>query len=313
MYKIKQEELLIPSLEKNPLGDPAIRKIIIIENKVNNKTPVLIGLPGFFGSGNSFLNKNYTSFDFIDLIIRLQDNFSFIIVLPDTMTQFGGNQFVDSTAIGNYKTYITKDLMKYIKMKYGERDIYLFGKSSGGFGSISLVMDHPEIYSGFIDVSGDSYFPYCYMPDFATTFMEIRESGLKNFIEEYRKSFTHTQNQLTAYNVIAMAASYSPQGTEIDLPFSMETGELILDVWNRWMKFDPVNRLVNEIDQLKGKKIILQTGNRDEFRINIGMGIIHNMLEKGGIIHTFKEYPAGHFNTNYFYIDSFPEILEKYQ
>ena len=313
MYKIEQEEILVPSLENNPLGDPAIRKIITIENKVNNKTPVLIGLPGFFGSGNSFLNKNYTSFDFIDLIIRLQDKFSFIIVLPDTMTKFGGNQFVDSTAIGNYKTYITKDLTKYIKTKYGRRDTYLFGKSSGGFGSISLVMHHPEIYSGFIDVSGDSYFSYCYMPDFAVAFMEIRESGLKKFIEEYRKSFTHTQNQLTAYNVIAMAASYSPQGTEIELPFSMETGELISDVWDRWMKFDPVNRLVNEIDQLKGKKIILQTGNRDEFRINIGMGIIHNALEKGGVMHTFKEYSAGHFNTNYFYIDSFPEILEEYR
>ncbi|WMT52241.1 MAG: alpha/beta hydrolase-fold protein [Ferroplasma sp.] len=313
MYTIKEEELAIDALKNNPPGDPYVRKIITLENNVNNRTPVFIGLPGFFGSGNSFLNKNYTNLDFMDVLTRLQNDFSFIIVLPDTMTKFGGNQFVDSSAVGDYETYITRDLTKHIKSKYGSRDIFLFGKSSGGFGSISLVLDRPDLYAGFIDISGDSYFSYCYMPDFSTAYMEIRESGIDGFIDSYRKSYTHTQNQITAYNVIAMAAFYSPENTTIRLPFSIETGELNHEIWERWLKFDPVNRLVNEIDRLKGKKIILQTGNHDEFRINIGMNIIHNKLEKSNMEHVYKEYPAGHFNTNYFYLDSFPEILKNYK
>ena len=313
MYKIQEDELAVNALKNNPLGDPYIRKIITVENMVNERTPVLIGLPGFFGSGNSFLNRSYTSTDFIDVLTKLQGEFGFIIVLPDTMTKFGGNQFVDSSAIGDYETYITRDLMKYIKSKYGDRDIFLFGKSSGGFGSISLALGHPEIYNGFIDISGDSYFPYCYMPDFSTAYMEIRESGIDEFISSYRKSLTHTQNQITAYNVIAMAGFYSPDGTSIKLPFSEETGELLPEIWKRWLKFDPVNRLMDEVEQLRGKRIVLQTGNHDEFRINIGMNIIHHTLEKNSINHTYKEYSAGHFNTNYFYLDSFPEILINYK
>ena len=313
MYTIKEENLAIDALKNNPPGDPYVRNIITVENMVNDRTPVFIGLPGFFGSGNSFLNKNYTSIDFMDVLTKLQNDFSFIIVLPDTMTRFGGNQFVDSSAVGNYETYITRDLMQYIKSKYGRRDVFLFGKSSGGFGSISLTLDHPELYAGFIDVSGDSYFPYCYMPDFSTAYMEIRESGIDSFIDLYRKDYTHTQNQITAYNVIAMAAFYSPDKTSIKLPFSSETGELIPEVWERWLKFDPVNRLAGEINRLKGKKIILQTGNHDEFRINIGMNIIHDKLKKSNMEHIYREYPAGHFNTNYFYLDSFPEILRNYK
>ena len=313
MYTIKEENLAIDALKNNPLGDPYVRNIITVENMVNDRTPVFIGLPGFFGSGNSFLNKNYTSLDFMDVLTKLQNDFSFIIVLPDTMTRFGGNQFVDSSAVGNYETYITRDLMQYIKSKYGGRDVFLFGKSSGGFGSVSLTLDHPELYAGFIDISGDSYFPYCYMPDFSTAYMEIRESGIDSFIDLYRKDYTHTQNQITAYNVIAMAAFYSPDKTSIKLPFSSETGELIPEVWERWLKFDPVNRLAGEINRLKGKKIILQTGNHDEFRINIGMNIIHDKLKKSNMEHIYREYPAGHFNTNYFYLDSFPEILRNYK
>jgi pimeloyl-ACP methyl ester carboxylesterase len=313
VYTIKEEDVAIDALKNNPLGDPHVRRIITLENMVSNRTPVLVGLPGFFGSGNSFLNKNYTSLDFIDVISKLQNDFGFIIVLPDTMTKFGGNQFVDSSAVGNYETYITRDLMNYIKSKYDSRDIFLFGKSSGGFGSISLALSYPELYSGFIDISGDSYFPYCYMPDFSTAYMEIRESGMDGFIDSYRKSYTHTQNKLTAYNVIAMAAFYSPENTSIKLPFSTATGEIVPEVWERWIKFDPVNRLADEINRLKGKKIVLQTGNRDEFRINIGMNIIHEKLEKSNIEHIYKEYPAGHFNTNYFYLDSFPEILKNYK
>jgi pimeloyl-ACP methyl ester carboxylesterase len=313
MYKVIEDKISAKSLIGNPLGDEHERKLIIIENRVTSKTPILIGLPGFFGSGNNFLNKSYTSFDFTDLLGKLHEEYGFIIVLPDTMTKFGGNQFVDSTAVGNYKSFIAKDLVSYIGELYGNRDIYLFGKSSGGFGAISITMDYPDIFHGFIDISGDSYFPYCYMPDFATAYLEINGETPEAFIEKYQQEFIHTQNELTAYNVLAMAASYSPEGKKIRLPFSIDTGEIIPEIWDRWLEFDPVNRIRNEIEKLRGKKIILQTGIKDEYKINIGMNMLHKIMEKNGTNHYYKEYPSGHFNTNYFYTDSFPEILNYYK
>ena len=100
---------------------------------------------------------------------------------------------------------------------------------------------------------------------------------------------------------------------KIEMPFSLDTGEIIEDIWSKWLKFDPVRRLIDETEKLRGKKIILQTGNRDEYKINIGMNIIHKILERNKIEHYYREYPSGHFNINYFYIDSFPEILKMYK
>ncbi|WP_337860114.1 alpha/beta fold hydrolase [Ferroplasma sp.] len=313
MYNIVEDKIKAQSLHGNPLGDAWEREIIRIENNVDSNTPVFIGLPGFFGSGNSFMNKSYTSFDFRDVLEKLGQEYEYIIILPDTMTKFGGNQFVDSTAIGNYKTYIAEDIVNFIHKLYGKRDIYLFGKSSGGFGSISLTMDYPDLFKGFIDISGDSYFQYSYMQDFPTAYKTIKASTLKDFIETYRKSFTHSQDELTAYNVIAMAASYSPDGLNINLPFSLDTGEIINEIWEKWLEFDPVNRLKTEINKLRNKIIVLQTGNKDEFRIDIGMNMIHKILEENKIKHYYREYAAGHFNINYFYLDSFPEILKIYK
>ncbi|MEM0139064.1 MAG: alpha/beta hydrolase-fold protein [Ferroplasma sp.] len=312
MVKISSDKIDARSLRGNAPGDPAIREITCIENNANARTPVMIGLPGFYGSSYSFLNRSYTSIDFLNVLESLHEKYSFIIILPDTMTAFGGNQFVNSSAVGNYEDFIKDDVLDYINSKYGNRDIYLFGKSSGGFGSISLALKYPDIFNGFIDISGDSYFPYSYLPDFGVAFKTIKKNGLEEFIQKYRSSFINSQDDLTTYNVIAMSAFYSPEGKNFKLPFKEDIGEIDNDVWKKWLKLDPVNAIKENIKALKKQTVILQTGNKDEFRIDIGMNMIHNFLEKNNVSHYFKEYDTGHFNTNFFYLDSFPEILKKY-
>lgn len=60
---------------------------------------------------------------------------------------------------------------------------------------------------------------------------------------------------------------------------------------------------------LKKMKIILQTGSRDEFSINIGMRGLSNILHDNGVDHQFMEYDAGHFGIDYFYEESLPELI----
>ncbi len=312
MFEIKREKLDFASLRGNAPGDSHEREIIRIENNVKVNTPVLIGLPGFFGSSYSFLNRSYTSPDFTYVLEKLQNDHRFIIILPDTMTSFGGNQFVNSSAVGNYEDFIVKDIVNYIKSIYGNRDLYLFGKSSGGFGSIYLTMKHPDIFNGFIDISGDSYFYYSYMPDFPVTYKTIKNYGINKFMEKYRSSYNNSQDFMTAYNIVAMSAFYSPSGKSFLLPFDPDTGRINDEVWLSWLKFDPVEIIKDTYNSLRGKNIILQTGNKDEFKIDIGMNMLHEFMNRNNINHYFKEYDAGHFNTNYFYLDSFEEILKKY-
>ncbi len=311
MYKIKYDKLIANSIKNNALKDPYERNITIIENKINDKTPVMIGLAGFFGTSYSFLNRSYTSLDFLSMLDIISKKYGFIIILPDTMTSFHGNQYTNSKTVGNYENFISIDLINYIKNLYDNRDIYLFGKSSGGFGSFTLATNHPDLFSGFIDISGDSYFEYSYLPDFPVTYKTLKNKDLKDFISEFNNKYLHTNDELTAFNIIAMSAFYS-RHENIDLPFNTYDGTINNEIWNQWLSIDPVNVIKNKLNNIKNKKIILQTGFKDEFKIDIGMNILNNYLTENNVNHFFKEYDSGHFNTNHFYLDSFPEILKNY-
>jgi len=90
-----------------------------------------------------------------------------MIAIPDSMTSLGGNQFINSEAVGNYEDFIIKDVVGWIKHDFGKRKIGIFGKSSCGFGAYNLTVKNPETFSGFVDVSGDSAFEYCYIKRFS--------------------------------------------------------------------------------------------------------------------------------------------------
>ncbi len=307
--EIMRYKVIGESIRNNMLNDDFKRDLIIIENNVKKNTPVLIGLAGFFGSSESFLNRSYTSIDFLSVLNILSKKYSFIVALPDTMTSLHGNQYLNSPAVGNYEDFIVKDILKCIENLYGERDIYIFGKSSGGFGAINLSMKY-DLFSGFIDISGDSYFYYSYINDFPVAYNILSKTNIKDFIDDFNKKYIHSNDELTAMNIIAMSAFYS-RNSRINLPFDLSDGSLN-EYWNDWLKLDPVNTVKDNINNLKNKKIILQTGTKDEFKMYIGMKMISKTLEKNNIEHIYMEYSAGHFNTNHFYLDSMPEILKKY-
>ena len=313
--KITEDRIRSNALEGNYPGDPADRSITTIEYNADEETPVLIGLAGFYGTSFSFLNRSFTSIDFLSTLEKIASTGnvdSFAIVLPDTMTSFGGNQYINSSAVGMYEDFITRDVMDFIKNKYGRRKIGLFGKSSGGFGSYNLSINNPELFRGFIDVSGDAGFEYCYMRDFPQAIDTLSKTGITEFMKKFRSSDFHTNGDLNVNGVIAMSAFYSPDsGREmgIDLPFDTHTGELKDNVWKRWKKFDPLQNAKNHIQDLKKMKIILQTGSKDEFSINIGMRGLSNILHQNGVDHEFMEYDAGHFGIDYFYEKSLPELI----
>ena len=58
-----------------------------------------------------------------------------ILVMPDTFTSLGGNQFVNSEIIGNWGSWLSQDLRSEFptdtKSGFG-----LVGKSSGGYGAL---------------------------------------------------------------------------------------------------------------------------------------------------------------------------------
>lgn len=316
IFDLRRIHIHAESLKNNFLKDSVEREVIILERKVNASTPVLIGLPAYFGNHEGFLHTSYTHHSFIktlELIIEDNPDISFIMVIPDTMTSYFGNQYLNSPAVGNYEDFISKDIIKFVSKRYGRRRIGLFGKSSGGFGAYNILVNNHENFDGFIDVSGDSGFEYCYMKDIPEAIKQVKSYGLKGFISRFKNAPNPSRSELSAMNMIAMSAFYSPEiSTDLrfELPFDTIDFNFSQRVWEKWIEHDPLRTIENNLANLKGKTIIFQVGKYDEFSMNIGMSGLSKILKRNKISHEFIEYDAGHLGTDYFYRDSIPKLLK---
>ena len=97
-------------LEGNPLRDPHVRKLGVwlppqYDEGGKRRFPVLYDLVGFTGSGLS--HTNWKPFgdnvpERAARLIRERKMGPAIIVFPDCFTALGGNQYVNSSAIGAY-------------------------------------------------------------------------------------------------------------------------------------------------------------------------------------------------------------------
>jgi hypothetical protein len=73
-----------------------------------------------------------------------------------------------------------------------------------------------------------------------------------------------------------MAAHYSPnpKSKEMGVPFDLETGEMLQNVWNRWLSWDPTRMVEKYSNNLKKLKLIyIDCGTKDEFNLQWGARI----------------------------------------
>ena len=123
-----------------------------------------------------------------------------IIVFPDCFTCLGGNQYINSSAIGRYADYLTRELIPFVDREFrtlASRDHRgCFGKSSGGYGAIIHGMKYPQYWGAIGNHSGDAYFEFCYLTDWPRTLNEL---------DRYRRPRRHA-GERTCAKVPAAAA-----------------------------------------------------------------------------------------------------------
>lgn len=310
------------SLKGNALNDPSKREVLLfLPEKLRDGAPLLIGLAGFGGGARSFLNFSPMSYNFTDIVADLRRNGKLkdaVVAIPDCYTSFGGNQYVNSSAVGLYEDFIIKELIPELRKEYSTGDTGLFGKSSGGFGSYTLGIRHPQVISGFADHSGDAAFEYCYFADIPDTLREFEKAGgVNKWYENFSKSSNKmAKENMKPINMLAMAAFYSPNPSSatmgIDFPFDLETGEFVESVWERWKDVDPARNIRDNLDTLRNMKaVFLDVGYKDEFNINFGMRIMRNVLKKNNVEHVFEEFEGGHFNITYRYEKTLNYLAER--
>ena len=197
-------------LRDNALRDPHVRKLAVWlppqydeagARGRGRRFPVLYDLVGFTGSGLSHVAWKNFSENVPERVARLIHERRMgptIMVFPDCFTALGGNQYVNSSAIGNYADYLTKEIVPFVDREFrtlASRDHRgCFGKSSGGYGAIIHGMRYPSTWGAIADHSGDAYFDFVYWHDWPNTLNELakyravkRKAGAYDALSESRR------------------------------------------------------------------------------------------------------------------------------
>jgi S-formylglutathione hydrolase FrmB len=299
---------------------------------------VLYDLVGFTGSGLAHANWKPFGDNVPERAARLiaeKKMGPVIIVLPDCFTALGGNQYVNSSAIGNYADYLTREIVPFVDREFrtlARREHRgCFGKSSGGYGSMLHGMRYAQTWGAIANHSGDAYFDFVYRHDWPNTLNELaqyrvprRKPGACNVrVDAGRKGLTQgiddgrirrflakvwQREKLTAKEGhclmnLCMAATYDPDPKVplgFRVPFNLESGELIEARWRRWLAHDPIHLVAKQRAALKTLRgIYIDCGWRDQYHIHYGARILSQRLAAARVRHTYEEFDDDHSDVDY--------------
>jgi enterochelin esterase family protein len=308
-------------LKNNPLGDKSEREIYVYlppQYDGEKRFPVVYCLTGFTGRGKMLLNDNAFTPNLaerMDKLITEEKIKPMIVVMPDCFTYFGGSQYINSTATGNYEDYLTQEIVEFIDENLltiaDKNSRAVMGKSSGGYGAMILGIRHADKFALICTTSGDAYFEHCYLPDIPKAWRALKGKSPMEFMQEFWSQEKKGKGDFPAVNIIGMSACYSPNGTDFDLPFDTKTGEVRQDIWEKWLMHDPVRLVEKSVEKLKSLNLLyIDAGTRDEFFLDIGAKIFCKQLNKYDIPHIHEEFDDGHFNISYRYNRSLELISE---
>ena len=320
---VEMPEFESKALAGNYLGDPATRRLPIVlppDYATSGKRyPVIVGLTGFTGRGIMLLNDDAWQPNLVERLERLyaQGMPHAIFVLPDCFTRYGGSQYINSEATGRYEDYVIEEIIPFVDAQYrtiaSPEGRGVFGKSSGGYGSMILGMRHPDVFGALACHSGDMYFDLCYGRDFPGTANAINQAGgVEAWWRRFAAQVKKNPDDFEALNILAMAACYSADPDaplRIALPFDLHTCERIPAVWQRWLEWDPVELLDRYGENLRRMRLLyIDCGSRDQYALHYGARLMVQRLKARGIAYEYQEFDDNHNNVQYRYDVSLPKL-----
>lgn len=297
-------------LENNPPADKFIRDLYVYlppDYEEDKFYPSVYVLTAFTGRGKMLLNDSAFTPNFaerMDKLILSGKIKPMIAVMPDCFTHYGGSQYINSSATGNYEDYLTKEIVPFVDETFrtlkNKNSRAVMGRSSGGYGALVMASRHADLFGLACSTSGDAYFEMCYLPDIPKAFRVIKGEPKKLLEKMWNEDEKKGKHDFDGFNIIGMSACYSPNGTDFDLPFNLKTGELREDIWAKWLENDPVRLVEKSVENLQSLKLLyIDAGTRDEFALDLGARVLCERLKKYDVPHIHEEFDDGHFNISY--------------
>jgi hypothetical protein len=306
------------ALENNLLGDPHERTVAVYLPKEYDRAdrayPVFVGLAGFTGSGLKMLS--WQSFgqsvpQRLDRLVAEGAMGPVVAVFPDAFTSLGGNQYVNSAAIGRWEDFLLEELLPRLEREFrvmpGPEHRAVFGKSSGGYGALVQWLRHGDRWGAVACHSGDIDFELAYRRDLPLLTGALAAHGgtVATFLEHVRDAPSLRGNEVHALMLLAMCASYDPDPDAlhgIRLPVDPRTCSLIEERWARWLEHDPLRMIERRecresLRRLRG--LWIDCGFRDNFHLHYGARAFTDRLGDLGIDHVYEEFDGTHSGIDY--------------
>ncbi len=319
--RIEERVIVSDLLRGNPLGDPHERPVLVYlppgyDDDPDRRYPSVYVIQGYTGQVTMWRNRAPFRQPFIetaDQVFASGQAPPAVVVYVDAWTAYGGSQFVDSPGTGRYHSYLCDEVVPWVDARYrtlaDPAHRAITGKSSGGFGAMITPMLRPDLFGALATHAGDALYELCYVPEFGDCVRMLREydGDIWRWWADFNSRVAFTKKaDMTLIGVLGVAACFSANedGT-VDLPFEPRTGRLREDVWERWLRWDPVRMAPRYADALRSLRAIwIDAGTADDFYLDLGAEAFRAALAGIGVsdeVVRFELFDATHAGIDYRY------------
>lgn len=290
------------ALEGNPLGDPVERKVAVFTPELPRFSSKLINcyyLPGYGGSSEDFFGA--TGRRFAEVFQDLADKgLALRMIVLDGRNRWGGSQYLNSPAQGNYADYVLEDVIPFLEKRFGTpatpRDRIIAGHSSGGFGALRVAMMKPEEFGAIVALSPDTDFEVTHRSlAQAEVVARVSKRELESYIAPPGKMRRPGSGLVQI--MLGLSAAYAPKGPNEPGEFHWlfdEKGKWQEEVWQNWLEEDPVViARRTPFVFMPYHRIYLDGAERDEFGAQKGARALQEAIQSTCKVE-FYESVGGH-------------------
>jgi len=310
-------------LAGNLLGDPTRRRIDVYvpAGHDGRGLPLLVDLVGFTAGGPAHSNwKNFGENlpERLDRLITSGAMAPCVVALPDCFTKLGGNQYINSAAMGRWDDFLLQEAVPFVEETFacggvGRRGC--FGKSSGGYAALVHGMLHSDFWAGAASHSGDAGFELLFAAEWPRVLRALAkaENSVQTFLEGFFAAPKVKDGDIHVLMNLAMCATYDPDPESflgIRLPVTLDTCEIIPERWANFLRWDPVNLVEHHFAALKRLKLFyLDCGAVDQYNLVYGSRRLHRRLTALDVPHIYEEFPDDHSSVDYRMDKSLPLLV----
>ena len=318
--RIDEQVVTSDLLRDNPLGDPFERPLHVYlppgyDDEPDRRYPCVYVIQGYTGHLGMWYNRTPFRQPFPETADALfaQGTPPVVIAFVDAWTSYGGSQFVDSPGTGRYHSYLCDEVVPFVDTHYrtlADRDHRaISGKSSGGFGAMITPMLRPDLFGALATHAGDALYEYCYIAEFPQVVRALRpwDGDIAAWWKDFQgRPALSRPGDDTLLSALGVAACFSADADGTPrLPFDSRTGELLPELWQRWLALDPVRMVPEHADAVRSLRAVwIDAGTRDEYYLDVGAEAFHRAIRAAGLpeasIH-FELFEAGHGGIDYRY------------